>query len=111
MKKSLLAIAATLACLGLSAHADTLKKIKDSASVTMGVRESSGSLSYTLGDGKYVGYHVEICQRVLADVQKQLGLAKLEVKYGLPILIASVVAGVVLAAFRFVPMLFRGSPS
>jgi hypothetical protein len=37
--------------------------------------------------------------------------AKLEVKYGLPILIASVVVGVVLAAFRFVPLLFRGSPS
>jgi glutamate/aspartate transport system substrate-binding protein len=27
----------------------------------MGVRESSGALSYTLGDGKYAGFHVEIC--------------------------------------------------
>ncbi len=82
MKKSLLVIAAALACAGASAQqADTLKKIKDSGSVTMGVRESSGALSYTLGDGKYVGYHVEICQKVLADVQKQLGLAKLDVKY------------------------------
>ncbi|MCZ8073664.1 amino acid ABC transporter substrate-binding protein [Paucibacter aquatile] len=81
-KKSLLALA-LLAAAGLSqAQAqDTLKKIKDSGSVTMGVRESSGSLSYTLGDGKYVGYHVEICQKVLADVQKALGLAKLDVKY------------------------------
>ena len=47
----------------------------------MGVRESSGALSYTLGDGKYAGFHVEVCQRVLADVQKQLGLAKLDIKY------------------------------
>ena len=47
----------------------------------MGVRESSGALSYTLGDGKYVGFHVEVCQRVLADIQKQLGLAKLDIKY------------------------------
>jgi ABC-type amino acid transport substrate-binding protein len=38
-------------------------------------------LSYTLGDGKYAGFHVEICQRVLADVQKKLGLAKLDIKY------------------------------
>jgi glutamate/aspartate transport system substrate-binding protein len=38
-------------------------------------------LSYTLGDGKFAGFHVEICQRVLADVQKQLGLAKLDIKY------------------------------
>ncbi len=64
-----------------AAHADTLSKIKDSASVTMGVRESSGALSYTLGDGKYAGFHVELCQRVLADVQKSLGLAKLDIKY------------------------------
>jgi glutamate/aspartate transport system substrate-binding protein len=76
-----IAFALSLA-LAATAHAeDTLKKIKDSGSVTMGVRESSGALSYTLGDGKYVGYHVEICQHVLADVQKQLGLAKLEIKY------------------------------
>ena len=81
MKKSIFVVAAALACAGASVHADTLTKIKDSASVTMGVRDSSGALSYTLGDGKYVGYHVEICQKVLANVQKQLGLSKLEVKY------------------------------
>jgi len=58
-----------------------LKKIKDTGVITMGVRESSGALSYTLGDGKYVGYHVEICQNVIAAIQKQLGLKKLEIKY------------------------------
>ncbi|WP_077034578.1 amino acid ABC transporter substrate-binding protein [Pelomonas sp. KK5] len=80
MKKTLLAL--SLAVLAGAVHAeDTLKKIKDSGVATMGVRESSGALSYTLGDGKYVGYHVEICQHVLGDVQKQLGLAKLEIKY------------------------------
>jgi len=83
MKKSLLALAAiTLAATTGLVHAEeTLKKIKDSGAVTMGVRESSGALSFTLGDGKFVGYHVEICQKVLADVQKQLGLAKLDVKF------------------------------
>ncbi|MEW6695533.1 Glutamate/aspartate import solute-binding protein [Tepidimonas thermarum] len=83
MKKPLLALALTAAA-ALSAHAqanDTLAKIKSSGAVTMGVRESSGVLSYTLGDGRYTGYHVEICQRVLADIQKQLGLAKLDIKY------------------------------
>ena len=79
MHKSLLVLAAALATAGL-AHADTLKKIKDTGSVTMGVRESSG-LSYTIGDGKYVGFHVDVCQKVLADIQKQLGLAKLDIKY------------------------------
>jgi glutamate/aspartate transport system substrate-binding protein len=82
MKKSLLIVAALVASSAAVAQTtDTLKKIKDSGSVTMGVRESSGALSYTLGDGKFVGYHVEICQKVLADVQKSLGLAKLDIKY------------------------------
>jgi glutamate/aspartate transport system substrate-binding protein len=86
MKKSMIvngvALAAALVAAGAAqAQSDTLKKIKDSGSVTMGVRESSGALSYTLGDGKYVGFHVEVCSKVLADVQKQLGLAKLDVKY------------------------------
>ncbi|HEX2013065.1 MAG TPA: amino acid ABC transporter substrate-binding protein [Roseateles sp.] len=80
MKKTLLVLAIAAAA-GVAHADDTLKKIKDSGTVTMGVRESSGALSYTLGDGKYVGYHVEICQKVLADVQKQLGLAKLDIKY------------------------------
>jgi glutamate/aspartate transport system substrate-binding protein len=87
MKKSLLinavALAAALVATGAS-HAqatDTLKKIKDSGSVTMGVRESSGALAYTLGDGKYTGFHYDVCQKVLADVKKQLGMAKLEIKY------------------------------
>ncbi|MFX1679351.1 amino acid ABC transporter substrate-binding protein [Mitsuaria sp. CC2] len=80
MKKALLVLALGAALVGV-AQADTLKKIKDTGSVTMGVRESSGALSYTLGDGKYVGYHVEICQKVLGDVQKQLGLSKLDIKY------------------------------
>lgn len=81
MKKSLLVLA-TLAAFAAQAQTnDTLKKIKDSGSATMGVRESSGALSYTLGDGKFAGFHIEVCQRVLADVQKQLGLAKLDIKY------------------------------
>lgn len=82
MKKTLLVLAA-MSALGVAQaqSSDTLKKIKDSGSVTMGVRESSGALSYTLGDGKYVGYHVEICENVLRDVRKQLGLSSLSVKY------------------------------
>jgi glutamate/aspartate transport system substrate-binding protein len=83
MNKSMIikAIALAAATAATGAQADTLKKIKDTGSVTMGVRESSGALSYTLGDGKYVGFHVEVCTKVLADIQKQLGLAKLETKY------------------------------
>jgi glutamate/aspartate transport system substrate-binding protein len=79
MKKTMLALAAVFA-LGV-AHADTLKKIKDTGTITLGARESSGALAYTLGDGKYVGFHTEMSQRIAADLQKQLGLSKLEVKF------------------------------
>ncbi len=79
--KKMTFIAAALVLAAGAAQADTLAKIKGSGSATMGVRESSGALSYTLGDGKYAGFHIEICSRVLADVQKKLGLAKLDVKY------------------------------
>ncbi|NCW41189.1 MAG: amino acid ABC transporter substrate-binding protein, partial [Betaproteobacteria bacterium] len=68
------------ALIGVTAQADTLAKAKDSGVITMGVRDSSGALSYTLGDGKYAGYHVEICQRILANLEKSVG-RKLEVKY------------------------------
>jgi len=76
---STLALASLLA-VTVSAQADTLKKIKDSGAITLGVRESSG-LSYTIGNGKYVGFHTEMAERVIADLQKQLGMAKLEIKY------------------------------
>ncbi|MGP1628763.1 MAG: amino acid ABC transporter substrate-binding protein [Giesbergeria sp.] len=82
MKKQL--FAATLLALAAGATFaqanDTLAKIKGSGSITLGVRESSG-LSYTLGNGKYVGFHTEMAEHIVADLQKQLGLAKLETKY------------------------------
>jgi glutamate/aspartate transport system substrate-binding protein len=81
MKKSLLVLATLAAFAAQAQTGDTLKKIKDSGAATMGVRESSGALSYTLGDGKFAGFHVEVCQKVLADVQKAQGIAKLDVKY------------------------------
>ena len=63
------------------AQQSTLDKMRSSGAVTMGVRESSGALSYTLGDGKYAGFHVEICNTVLRDIQKQLNLKTLDIKY------------------------------
>jgi glutamate/aspartate transport system substrate-binding protein len=79
MKKIGLALA--IALLGsMSAQADTLDKVKASGTVTMGVRDSSGALSFTLGEGKYAGFHVEICQRILANLEKAAA-KKLEVKY------------------------------
>ena len=59
----------------------TLKKIKDSGTISLGARESSGALAYTLGDGKYVGFHTEMSEKIAADLQKQLKMPKLDVKF------------------------------
>jgi len=82
MKKQFLALA-VLAAIAAGAYAqttDTIAKVKASGEITMGVRDSSGALSYTLGDGKYVGYHVEICQRIIGNLEKAIG-KKVAVKY------------------------------
>jgi glutamate/aspartate transport system substrate-binding protein len=86
MKKSFLAGTAAAIAVAFggagAAHAeDTLKKVKDSGSITEGVRESSGALAFTLGDGKYTGFHFDVCARIISDIQKQLGMSKIDVKY------------------------------
>jgi glutamate/aspartate transport system substrate-binding protein len=80
MNKTKLVIAAALLAAGAAHAEDTLKKAKDSGTITMGVRESSGVLSYTLGGSKYVGYHVAICERAIENLEKAIG-KKLAVKY------------------------------
>lgn len=83
MNKHLLAWAVTAlaASSALAQTGDTLAKIKASGSVSLGVRESSGGLGFTLGGGKYVGFHTEMGEIVLSDIRKQLGMTALEVKY------------------------------
>lgn len=77
MRKSLLIfIAATTTIIGLigiaKAENDTLEKIKKTGEVTLGVRESSG-LGYALGNGKYVGFHTEMAERIIDDISKKIG--------------------------------------
>ena len=63
------------------AQQDTLAKIKSSNAVTLGVREASGAMSFTTGNGKYAGFHVEVCEKALQGLQKQLNLPKLDFNY------------------------------
>jgi glutamate/aspartate transport system substrate-binding protein len=77
-----LALAASALAVAGAAHAeDTLKKIKDTGSITEGVRESSGALAFTLGDGKYTGFHYDVCAHIIEDIRKHLGMSKIDVKY------------------------------
>lgn len=74
MKKQLLTLAVLALAAGTaSAQAtDTLAKIKDRGAVNLGVRDSSG-LAFTLGGGKYVGFHTEMAERIIDDLGKSLG--------------------------------------
>ncbi len=63
-----------------AAAVDTLNKIKSSGVVNLGVRESSG-LGYTLGNGKYVGFHTEMAERIVDDLKKDLGVSDLKINY------------------------------
>jgi glutamate/aspartate transport system substrate-binding protein len=85
MKKTLLALAVAFAAVGV-AHAqatDTLAKIKAAGKIVIGTRDSSAPLAYTTGDGKYTGYHVEICNRIADAVKAQLKMPNLGVEYAL----------------------------
>jgi len=81
MNKHFIALAlAALTSGGAVAQAnDTLAKIKSKGEITLGTRDSSGALAFTIGDGKYVGFHTEMAENISADIGKQLGLPKLTV--------------------------------
>ena len=59
----------------------TMDKIKSSGAVTMGVRESSIPMSYTTGDSRFDGYHVEVCRMILNDIKDKLGMSTLRINY------------------------------
>ncbi|ARU06082.1 amino acid ABC transporter substrate-binding protein [Comamonas serinivorans] len=82
MKKQLIALSVLALVSGVaSAQAvDTLAKIKSSGTVNLGVRDSSG-LGFTLGNGKYVGFHTEMAERIVDDLKKDVGASSLKINY------------------------------
>lgn len=61
--------------------ADTLKKVKDSGSITMGIRESSVPLSYLDDKQQPVGYHIDVCNKIVDAVKANLKLPNLKVQH------------------------------
>ena len=55
----------------------TLKKVKDKGEIVIGYRESSIPFSYLDGNQKPVGYMMDLCNRVVADVKKELNMPTL----------------------------------
>jgi len=59
----------------------TLKKLKDGGSITLGIRESSYPLSYLDAGQQPVGYHIDICNRIVDAVRTRLKLPTLKVQH------------------------------
>jgi glutamate/aspartate transport system substrate-binding protein len=81
---SILLAAATLAAgalfaEGAAADEGTLKKIRDNGAITLGVRESSIPLSYLDASQQPIGYHIDICNRIVDAIRAQLKLPALKV--------------------------------
>src|ERR1700693_3672647 len=86
ISKLLLAVAACAICAAPIAAQEltgTLKKIKDSGSITIGHRDASIPFSYYDDKQQPVGYAVDLCLRIVDAVKNELKMPKLEVKYQL----------------------------
>jgi glutamate/aspartate transport system substrate-binding protein len=83
LKLMLLTLMAT-GCLASPAPAQeltgTLKKIKETGTITLGHRESSVPFSYYDDKQRVIGYAMDLCYRIVDAVKRELKLPKLEVK-------------------------------
>ena len=80
----------TLACvlaatigLAATASAQTLKKIQDSGSITIGHRDASIPFSYYDDKQQPIGYAMDLCMRVVDAIRTELKMPRLDVKYQL----------------------------
>src|SRR5947208_10581169 len=80
---ALLAAAALAVTTPVLAQEGTLKKIKDSGSITIGHRDASIPFSYYDDKQQPVGYAIDLCHRIVDAVKTELKMPKLEMKYQL----------------------------
>jgi len=73
--------AATLSSAQAAELAGTLKKVKETNSITVGYRESSIPFSYLDNNGKPIGYAMELCGKVVDAVKTDLKMPDLKVNY------------------------------
>jgi glutamate/aspartate transport system substrate-binding protein len=78
-------VAAVLGLFSLQALAQdgTLKKIKDSGSITIGHRDASLPFSYYDDKQQPIGYAMDLCHRIVDALKQELKMPKIETKYQL----------------------------
>lgn len=84
MKRALLVILVSLVCAGTPLHAQeltgTLKKVKESNTISLGVRETSLPFSYLDDQQNVIGYSMDLCARIVDAIKLELNLPNLQVK-------------------------------
>ena len=86
MTKTLRFAVAALACAALAVPAaaqtltGTLKKIKETGSITVGYRESSIPFSYLDDKQQPIGYAMDLCMKIVDAVRSELKMPKLKVQ-------------------------------
>jgi glutamate/aspartate transport system substrate-binding protein len=83
MNRTFALLAALVFASSAAAQEGTLKKIKDSGSITIGHRDASVPFSYYDDKQQPVGYSMDLCARVVDAVKKELNLPNLKVNYQL----------------------------
>lgn len=64
-----------------AASIDTLKRIRDSGTITIGVREASVPFSFIDAQKQPQGYSIDLCLRVADAVKSELKLPRLDVRF------------------------------
>jgi ABC-type amino acid transport substrate-binding protein len=78
---ALLASIVVLSASPASAASPTLDRIKASGTITFAFRDNAAPFSFRDREGNVRGYSVDLCTRIAAAIQKQLGLASLAIKW------------------------------
>ena len=73
-------VAAAVALPAVAQDSPTLKKIKDSGTITIGHRDSSIPFSYYDDKQQVVGYALDICMKVVDAIKAELKMPNLQVK-------------------------------
>src|SRR4029079_11533505 len=78
-----LAVAATFCAAQANAEelTGTLKKVKETGTITIGYRDSSIPFSYLDDNQKPIGFAIDICRSVVDGVKKELKLDKLQAEF------------------------------
>jgi len=83
MKRTLAVLAALAVALPVAAQEGTLKKIKDSGSITIGHRDASLPFSYYDDKQQPIGYAMDLCAKIVDAVKAELKMPSIKTNYQL----------------------------